>query len=151
MKDLRSKAAVLSFLKSHVLATISTANNTTLQPESALVAYAELDNFEILFLTLEGSRKWVNLQSNSKVAMVVGWESNPARWATLQYEGQAYPVSDIDESHFRTIFLHKKGSPCTEEFFKQPHMRLFKISPTWIGFSCFPPGEKPRIVEIKSF
>lgn len=150
MKDQTNRSVVQSFLGSHVLATISTVNSKTFQPESALVAYAEFGNFEILFLTLKGSRKWVNLQSNNRVAMVIGWDLDPGSWETLQYEGRAFPVLASDEPKFRKIFLNKKNSPCTEEFFQTPHMKLFTIVPTWIGYSRFS-GKKPRVIEIKNF
>lgn len=148
---MNEKKAILSFLRGQTLATISTVNNKTLQPESALVAFAELDSLEILFVTLRHSRKAQNLKTSNKVAMVIGWNSNPRKWATLQYEGQAFPVTGLDESKYRNIFLSKKDSPCTPDFFLKPQMKLFKVTPTWIGFSSYPPGQNPHVIEIKQF
>lgn len=145
------KRIILNFLKHHVLCTISTVNNKTLQPESALVAFCELPSLEILFLTLSGSRKYVNLLRNNRAALVIGWEADPKKWATLQYEGFAFPVSDIDEPKYKEIFLMKEGTPCSEDFFDKLGMRLFKIVPTWIGFSSFPQGKEPKVIEIKKF
>jgi general stress protein 26 len=141
------KRLILDFLRGHVLCTISTVNNKTLQPESALVAYAELASLEILVLTLRGSRKYINLQENNKVALVIGWDENPKKWATLKYEGCVFQVADADEPKYKRIFLEKKGTPCTEEFFNKPDMKLFKITPTWIGLSRF--RGKPQVIGIK--
>ncbi len=144
-----NKREILRFLKKNVLATISTVNPQNLQPESALVAFCELENLEILMLTLRGSRKYVNVLQNNKVALVIGWELNPKFWATLQYEGRAIQVKDSEEDHYREIFLQKEGSPCTKDFFQYPEMKLFKITPTWIGYSRFPKTKKPRVIEVK--
>ncbi|MBP7832931.1 MAG: pyridoxamine 5'-phosphate oxidase family protein [Candidatus Levybacteria bacterium] len=143
------KREVLLFLKKNVLATISTVNPQSLQPESALVAFCELDALEILITTLKGSRKYENLLKNDKVALVIGWEADPKRWATLQYEGKALEVGAQEESSYKKLFLKKEGSPCTEVFFQKSDMKLFKITPTWIGFSRFPQNQKPKVIELR--
>lgn len=140
---------VLKFLKQNVLATISTVNPHNLQPESALVAFCELENLEILITTVKGSRKYLNLLENNKVALVIGWEPDPKRWATLQYEGEALAVTDNKRVYYENIFIQKEGSPCTEKYLLNPDMQIFKITPSWIGFSRFPQDQKPRVLEIK--
>lgn len=145
----KQKEEILGFLKKNVLATISTVNPQTLQPESALVAFCEFDNLEILVTTLKGSRKYVNLLKNDKVAMVIGLEQDPRRWATLQYEGKAVEIYSNEENSCKKLFLQKEGTPCSKEFLEKPGMKIFRITPTWIGFSRFPQGKHPRVLEIK--
>jgi len=43
-------------------------------PESALVAIAVTEDLEIVFDTLDSTRKYRNLISNPKASVVVGWE-----------------------------------------------------------------------------
>jgi len=144
----KEKAIVLQFLRGNILATISTVNCKTLKPESALIAFAELDTLEIIFTTRKVSRKFVNLMENNHVALVVGWNPDPKHWITLQYEGDANAISEEECSKYKKIFSMKKDTPCTEEFLKNPVMKFFKITPTWIGYSDFT-GKKPNVIEIK--
>jgi general stress protein 26 len=142
------KQTILQFLRSNVLATISTVNKKTHKPESALIAFAELATLEIIFITREDSRKYMNLISNKHVSLVIGWDSK--QWKTLQYEGDAYAVNKRDYPACKDFFAKKKDTPCTAEFLSSPLMKFFKIKPTWIGFSNFT-GEKPHVIEIKKF
>lgn len=144
-----NKKVILEFLRKNTLATISTVNPNTLQPESALIAFAELENLEIIFLTLVGSRKYENLAQNNKVALVIGFDRD--EWETLQYEGFTKLIPKLEEKKYRSVFLKKKNSPCTEEFFDKPNMKLFKITPTWIGFSKFPKNKRAQVMEMKEF
>lgn len=146
----QDKRTILNFLQKNVLSTISTVNPQKNQPESALVAYAELPNLELIFTTLQGSRKYENLLKNNKVALVVGWDPRPQYWATLQYEGIATRIPEKEVAHYKKIFSMKKDTPCSEEFLSKPEMKLFKIIPTWIGFSDFT-GNNPKVIELKSF
>lgn len=148
MKLSKDKQIVLQFLQKNVLATISTVNNETLKPESALIAFAERETLEILFVTREGSRKYKNLLLNKHVALVIGWDTDPQNWRTLQYEGDAWELSKEEYPFWREIFAKKKDTPCTSEFLLHPKMRFFKISPTWIGFSDFS-QKNPRVIEIE--
>ncbi len=146
----KEKKVILQFLRDNILATISTVNNKTLQPESALIAYAELPTLEVIFIALEGSRKFMNLKENKHVSLVVGWDPRPSHWNTLQYEGDAYPISEEERPKYKQIFSKKKDTPCTEEFLSKPGMKFFKITPTWIGYSGFT-GKKPYVIELKDF
>ncbi len=80
--------------------------------------------------------------------MVVGWDPNPQNWATLQYEGNAFPIVKEEESKCKEVFLRKKGTPCNKEFLEKPGMQLFRVVPAWIGFSQFPKGKTPWVIEI---
>jgi general stress protein 26 len=127
-----------------MLATISTIDKNDLKPESALIAFAETPDLEIIFETFYATRKYENLQHNKNVALVVGWDMIVHR--TLQYEGVAEPIPAQDVEHYRNIFLHKK-TPCTEALLLDPRVRLFKVRPTWISYSDYT-GPKPHIIEL---
>ncbi len=95
------KKKILKFLERNILATISTVNNKTHKPESALIAFAERENLESLFITLKGSRKYVNLLENNHVALVIGWDPAPNHWETMQYEGRAVPIPKEDVTQYK--------------------------------------------------
>ena len=141
------RQVILEFLSKNVLATISTVDSRTLQPESALIAFCELDTLEIIFITRIDSRKYNNLSKNNKVALVIGWEFNAEKWETLQYEGESNLVIGREYMKYRRIFAMKEGTPCSEEFLSNPSMKLFKVIPTWIGYSDFR-GKEPKVIEI---
>jgi len=138
------KQRVLQFLHEHPMATISTIDVNGAKPESALIAFAELDNLEVIFETFYNTRKYNNLQRNSSVALVVGWDTK--HHITLQYEGKAQQVTDAEVLTYRDIFLHKK-TPCTEEFLLDPRVRLYRVQPTWIALSDYT-GKTPKVTEL---
>ncbi len=135
---------VLAFLKSNPLAVISTVDTVSAKPESALVAFAELNTFELIFETYRSTRKYENLLKNDNVAFVVGWDLK--RYVTLQYEGKATILKGDDIDFYRNIFL-KKNTPCTEEFLFHPEVTLFKVSPVWIRYSDYT-VQPPKIIDL---
>jgi general stress protein 26 len=138
-----TKKLILNFLALNSLGVISTVGKNA-QPEAALVAFAETPELELIFQTQSNTRKYQNLQQNSKVALVIGWDSVIHK--TLQYEGVASEVAAQDSEKYIKIFKAKK-TPCTEDFLNEPNVKFFKVVPTWIGFSDYT-GKKPQITEL---
>lgn len=137
------KTRIIDFLKTQPMATISTIAADSSQPESALIAFTQTDDLEIIFETFVDTRKWNNLMSNPCVALVIGWD--PEKHVTVQYEGLATAIPDSKIEYYTKIFL-KKDTPCTETFLRDPRVRLFKVAPKWIRYSDYT-SEQPRITE----
>lgn len=137
-------SVIRAFLSQQPMATIATLDAQTAKPESALIAFAELDSLEIIFETYYDSRKYANLQHNRRVALVVGFD--PKKHVTLQYEGKATELTGDDIEKYKKIFL-QKDTPCTEEFLNNPKVRLFIARPTWMAYSDYT-GKKPKIIEL---
>lgn len=133
-------------MAAHPMAVIATDAKDAPTPESALIAFAELPNFEIIFETFYKTRKYENLKVNPHVSLVVGWDVK--NQITLQYEGIASPIPEDQTDKYRTIFL-KKDTPCTEEFLHHPHVRLYKIKPTWLRYSDY--MQKPPMIFEHTF
>ncbi len=133
---------IYNFIKNHSLAVISTHNGG--YPEAALVAFAETADLELIFQTHVDSRKYKNLQSNSRVAFVIGW--NEKIHITVQYEGNAIELYGDEATKYRDTFLSKK-TPCVQEFIFHPKSRIFKVNPKWIGYSNYT-NERPSILEL---
>ena len=73
---------LLVFLRRHRLA-VQASVSATGSPQAAVVGFAVTDHFEIVFDTLESSRKARNLRQNSRLALVIGG-SNDGDERTVQ-------------------------------------------------------------------
>ncbi len=121
------KQRISDFLKNHRLTVISTIDAAHDKPESAVIAFAEKDNLEIVFGTSNTSRKYANLQKNPRVSFVIGWDS---AIGTVQYEGVAKELSDVEVGeHADSMILKNKQ---TVKFRSRPDQRYFLVKPTWI-------------------
>ncbi len=127
------------------MAVIATNGSESKSPESALIAFAELQNLEIIFETFKDSRKYQNLKHDKHVSLVVGFD--PKHHITLQYEGVASPVTEDEKEKYIELFL-AKDTPCTEKFLRDLRVQLYKIKPTWLCYSDYSKG-KPEIIELK--
>ena len=146
MLSSQDRQTIASFLHSQPMATISTIDAESKGPQSALIAFAEFEGLNLIFETFSGTRKFTNLQTDPRVALVIGWATDKPHYITVQYEGIARPVSDDMADHYRDIFL-AKDTPCTAEFLRHPHVRLFTVKPSWIRYSDYR-NETPHIIEM---
>lgn len=142
--DVKQKGTILAFLGNSPLAVISTKSVNSGYPESALVAFAELPTFEIIFETFHTARKYKNLQNDGHISLAVGWDIK--QHITLQYEGIARELERHERQDYTPIF-YKKDTPCTKRFLEDPRARLFKVKPTWLRYSDYT-GNQPSILEF---
>lgn len=127
--DIADKAAfVYQFLRQHTLAVLATADLNN-QPEAAVVEFSELQTLELVFDTYSYFRKYANLSSNQKVALVIGWDND----ATLQYEGIAVELNEPELGVCRTVHLQK--FPDAIQYEEYAGMKYFKIRPKWIRYT----------------
>jgi general stress protein 26 len=143
----QNKQKILNFLKKQKLGVISTVNNKTNKPESALIAYTEDENLCIYFQTGKHTRKAQNLKTNQHVSLVIGTDIKDH--ITVQYEGDVKQLMTQKEIDFCQKMFVAKDSPTTEEYFNHPTAIFFKITPTWIGCSDYS-GKEPDVIELKN-
>lgn len=124
------KQKILEFLKTQILGIVSTIDYREARPESAVVAFSETEELEIIFGTFNDTRKFRNLEHNPAVAFVIGWES-----VTVQYEGIAKISSGKEVDECRNILLQK--NPKSNKFAFDERQRFIKVSPRWIRYSDF--------------
>ena len=134
------KKKILDFIKTQILGVVSTvdANNN---PESAVVAFSETDNLELIFGSFSDTRKNKNLQNNNRVSFVIS-DNN----ITVQYEGLAKELSGSEAIKAREIHLFK--NPSSKKYAFDEKQRFFKVTPTWIRYSDFNYNPK-KVFEIK--
>lgn len=107
--------------------------------QAALVGIAVTDAFEIVFDTLDTTRKARNLRASPRTALVLGgWATADER--TVQFEGIAdEPVGAERERIQQTYFAAWPDGPARASW---PGITYFRVRPTWIRFSdfnCAPP------------
>src|SRR5690242_4781582 len=95
-----TKFELLTFLRKHTLGVLSTVSSDA-RPECALVGIAVTDRIELVFDTLESTRKCVNLRQNPRIAFVIGWSDE----TTVQYEGIADEPRGDELEHLKKVYF----------------------------------------------
>src|SRR5580658_7939544 len=80
-----TKAELFAFLSSCQLGVLGSVSPEGV-PQSALLGIAVTEELEIIFDTVDTTRKYRNLLANCKASFVVGWEGEK----TVQLEGDAF-------------------------------------------------------------
>ena len=137
------KNKILNFLKTNNLMVLSTMNKNN-TPQSALVAFAETENLELIFGTFATTRKYQNLKHNNHVSLVIGTDETTN--LTLQYEGIASEVTGKDLEQCQNHQLQK--NPTSQKYASHKDQRYFKINPLWIRYSDLSKNPE-EIFEIK--
>ena len=92
---------LLDFLRQHRLAVESSVSVADC-PQAAVVGFAVTDELEIIFDTLQSTRKAQNVRRNSQVALVIGgWNAGDER--TVQFEGIADEPSGAELERLKSI------------------------------------------------
>jgi nitroimidazol reductase NimA-like FMN-containing flavoprotein (pyridoxamine 5'-phosphate oxidase superfamily) len=110
------------------LAVLSTQNAG--QPYASLVAFASSEDLkELYFATTRATRKYANLSSDPRVAMLVDSRSNEVsdfRWAmAVTATGKAEEVEGQEKEKVLKIYLAKH--PHLDDFVSSPSCALLKI------------------------
>ncbi len=122
------KKRVLDFIKRQHVAVLATVDGVRRVPECAVVEFSETDNLEIIFDTFSSYRKYGNLQTNQRVALVIGCEDD----VTVQYEGVAREVTGDELKRCQKI--HTAKLPGAKKFTTMEDIRFFRITPVWIRY-----------------
>ena len=133
-------ADVLAFLRSQRFAVqASRGAGETIQ--AALVGIAVTDALEIVFDTLNSTRKVANLRASPRVALVIGgWSTGDER--TVQLEGISdEPTGDELERLKRAYFAAWPDGPNRAHW---PGLVYMRVRPTWIRYSDF--NQVPPVV-----
>lgn len=134
---------LLQFLRTQrlaVQASVTPAGN----PQSAVIAIAVSDRFEVIFDTLSTTRKAQNLRLNPRIALVIGG-SIPGDERTAQFEGVADEPAGAELASLVDLYLDKH--PKGRERLSWPNLTYFRISPTWVRYSDYNQNP-PELVEF---
>jgi general stress protein 26 len=136
-----NRAELVQFLRRYKLAVEATLPTGAGAPQAAVVGFAVSDGLEIVFDTLESTRKCRNLRADPHVALVIGWDHE----ATAQIEGIAdFPEGQELERIRACYFI---PYPDGRERLAWPGITHVRVRPTWVRFSDYT-EDPPSIVEL---
>ena len=119
---------VSDFIKEHKIAVVSTVTSDLL-PQSAVVGIHVGENSEIIFGTFKSSRKYLNLQKNPRVSLVIGWDKGK----TVQYEGEVKELQGKAVVEFEKAHMGEMSSAA--KYVSKKEAVFYKITPKWIRYT----------------
>lgn len=134
------KQIVKDFLKDRKHMIIATESNGI--PEAALVGFASFDNLNLIFGTSIQSRKFQNIQNNSRVAIVFTDDEK----ATVQYEGVVSILIGNELAEYKEVYFKK--NPSAKQFESDPNQVYLKVVPIWLRYTEVKSGER-EVFEIR--
>lgn len=103
-------------------------------PQAAVVGVAVGEGFELVFDTLQSTRKAVNLRQNPRIAFVFGgWGAGQEQ--TVQYEGVADQPSGAQLERVREPYF--SVYPDGRDRLSWPGLIHIRVRPRWLRYSDF--------------
>jgi len=134
---------ILTFMRQEryaVQASVS-ARNT---PQAALVGVAVSDRYEVIFDTLDTTRKTMNLRRHATAALVMGPAAADAE-RTVQLEGPADEPAGPELD--RLLAFYFATFPDGRDRRSWPGIAYWRVTPTWLRYSDFS-QRPPEIIEL---
>jgi hypothetical protein len=133
-----TSAELFKFISGCKLAVLGSVSPKGL-PQSALVGIAVTEQLEIVFDTLDTTRKFRNLTVNSRASFVIGWLGEK----TVQFEGEAFLPEGQERERYKKIYFGTwVDGPARQDW---PGLVYFVVRPRWIRYSDF--DQRPPFVE----
>jgi len=135
-----SRTELLVFMRSHkYVVQASVSPNASAQ--AAVVGVAVTDAFEIVFDTIDSTRKAANLLRNPRVAFVIGgW--TPGGERTIQYEGAVDRPQGAELERLKEVYY--AAFPEGRNRLSWPGIVYLRARPTWIRYSDF--NQDPALI-----
>lgn len=131
-----TRAELLAFLRRHRIAVEASVAKDG-GPQAAVVGIAVSDELEIIFDTLESTRKYANLRAEPRIALVVGWDEE----ATAQIDGVAHFPTGAALERAREVYF--SVYPDGRARLDWPGIAHLLVRPTRVRFSDF--GKTPPV------
>ncbi len=136
---------LLEFLRQHRLA-VQASVSAAGAPQAAVVGCAVTDRFEIVFDTLDSTRKAANVRGNRRLALVIGGLiAGDER--TVQYEGVADEPSGAELERLKQVYY--SVYPDGPSRVSWPGLIYVRVRPAWIRYSDYNVSP-PEIVEFRA-
>jgi hypothetical protein len=123
-------ADLLTFVRRSKLAVVSTTSAAG-APQAAVVGIAVTDALEIVFDTLETSRKAVNLRRDARIALVIGWDEEQ----TVQCEGIADEPAGAELARIKAVYIAAFPDGVARQSW--PGLTYFRVRLGWARYSDF--------------
>jgi len=131
-----TRAELLSFLRRHRLA-VEASVGVDGAPQAAVVGIAVGEELELVFDTLESTRKFANLRAEPRIALVVGWDEE----ATAQIDGVAHFPTGAELMRARELYF--SVYPDGRDRLAWQGITHVVVRPTCVRFSDF--GKTPPV------
>jgi nitroimidazol reductase NimA-like FMN-containing flavoprotein (pyridoxamine 5'-phosphate oxidase superfamily) len=123
------KQTIAELFSTQKLAVLSSFGNE--QPYASLIAFAETEDLRhIIFATTRATRKYANLSSESKIALLMDNRSNEEKdfsdAVAATALGSAEEVSNSERESFLEMYLKKH--PYLKDFVSSPSCALLKVT-----------------------
>lgn len=133
-------AEVLTFMRTQKLA-VEASVSAARSAQAAVVGIAVTDALEIVFDTLDSTRKVANLRGNPRLAFVIGGATLGDE-RTVQYEGVADEPAGSERD--RILAAYYAAWPDGPSRASWPGLTYVRVRPTWIRYSDF--NQNPPLV-----
>jgi pyridoxine/pyridoxamine 5'-phosphate oxidase len=137
-----TKLELYQFVAGHSLAVLGSISPEG-APQSALVGIAVTEDLEIVFDTLNTTRKYRNFVSTPRASVVVGWEGEK----TVQFEGEVFLPGGDELARYKDVYFSKWPDGVDRQ--NWPGLVYFVVRPRWIRFSDF--DQRPPLIEEMVF
>jgi hypothetical protein len=138
-----TRSTLLEFMRRHRLAVEASASPGQ-GAQAAVVGIAVTDAFELIFDTVDTTRKARNLRVDPRVAFVIGGTVDGDE-RTVQYEGVADEPSGVELERATAAYLSVWPDGVARQAW--PGLIYVRVRPTWIRYSDFS-QTPPQIVEL---
>ena len=133
-------AELLAFMQGNKLA-VQASVSATSAAQAAVVGIAVTDALEVVFDTLDSTRKVANLRTNPRLAFVIGG-AVPGDERTVQYEGVADEPTGAECERIRAAYF--SAWPDGRSRANWLGLIYVRVRPTWIRYSDF--NQNPPLV-----
>jgi hypothetical protein len=138
-----SRAQLLHFLRQHRLA-VQASVAATGGVQAAVVGIAVSDSFEVVFDTLETTRKIRNLGKDPRIALVIGGMLEGEE-QSVQYEGIADRPTGAELASLQELYF--RAFPDGRDRLSWPGLTYVRVRPRWLRFSDYR-ADPPMILEF---
>lgn len=138
-----TRTKLLEFLRAHRLAVEASVDGSA-GVQAAVVGIAVTEDFEIIFDTLETTRKARNIARDPRVAFVIGGAADGEE-QTVQYEGVADRPTGSELKFLQQRYL--EVFPDGTERLAWPGLMYVRVRPRWLRYSDYR-RDPPVIVEF---
>jgi hypothetical protein len=140
-----TRADILEFMRRYSLA-VQASVSLVGAPQAAVVGFIVTDDFEVVFDTVDTTRKVVNLRRNARCALVIGGMTNGEE-RTVQLEGITDEPTGADLERLKELYFAR--FPDGRDRQSWPGLTYMRVRPQWLRFSDF--NESPPAITELTF
>ncbi len=140
-----TRAEILTFVRRHSLG-VQASVSADGRPQAAVVGFVATDGFEVVFDTLDATRKVANLRRMPRCAFVIGGMTAGDE-RTVQLEGITDEPAGADLDRLKELYFAR--FPDGRDRQQWPGLTYIRVRPHWVRFSDF--NQSPPLIAELTF